>query len=803
MNWYKLADRKDYLINKMGLDPQIVEWAYNLSSQINKKASYTQWLAQLATKDDITMGEDDSKIVETLKVYDSAKNKKDFPDELKNVFNFKSFNNFYSRVAPYLGIKSVREKREESEMEGVELIYNQDGIQVYKITNIETSVKLCKGTNWCVKDPKYAANYLNEGPLYLFIKNGMKIALMHLPTHSFKNTDDNMIDPETAVLLYPAAKYILEMNDISLDDSLSGDLSTIKNAHSEIKNFQSLSPLYMKNDDDIFLKDELFNKLNTNISLLHYIDKRFLSDEKFFKHINNIVRENINHDVFSYNNLPDVLKTDDIQNIVVETIKKSLRDEDFNKIFGYSQWAFIEDLSRYFPSEIVSRLESDSEFQKLWEKFVIDEINEFLGGKDRQSDLYEYIPELQAIGSILRKNQNNSEYSSLLKKFKDLWKNALKNKYQYGIVTKVPQFLYSDPEIYELARNAYARYEANNIVQRNSLSDFNRILRRKKEKSEDYKDKLRNWYNSIYIPVEKYREGDDVKIIEPEEAFPYIVPKLFWKDEKFDDLIFKHMLEQDVNNLRDLPEKYRERSDFKQVLYDVLHKLFTSDMSLNNLYHALDDDVLQYVDEFGLEEEYVQWFINMTFSNYRFPDNIPNFIKERPTLLRMVQDAILAWLGREKSFPLVNKSADIMRKIFQEYQIDENDPRAMNILKPQIINWITHGEKAWQYLSESQKKDPDIYNAQINVLAKNLLNLKENIQSGLNKFQEEGKILYTLGPYFQKVESIRNSLIKHSELSSHPEIQRLMNEIEILKQQYSNFIQQPNTAYSRTWYKRF
>ena len=187
MNWYnlfKLADKRNFLIQQ-GYKPEIAEWAAKLNNK------YAVWLANMATQGVIKPGEDDEKLNNTLKKFHRAKQLKDFP--YKDINQFRSYGDLVRAIEPFLGQESKREQHRAQETEGAKLLLDQPPYKVYRLDTPEAAAKLCRDTEWCVKDPRYYAQYIKLGPLYLVEKNGERYALVHYESNQFMNAYDNYL----------------------------------------------------------------------------------------------------------------------------------------------------------------------------------------------------------------------------------------------------------------------------------------------------------------------------------------------------------------------------------------------------------------------------------------------------------------------------------------------------------------------------------------------------------------------------------------------------------------------------------
>jgi hypothetical protein len=73
---------------------------------------------------------------------------------------------------------------------GAELIIDNGGLKIVKITAPEASSVLCSGTQWCVANEETAQEYLEDGPLYLFYVGGERKYLAHIESGQFMDVYD-------------------------------------------------------------------------------------------------------------------------------------------------------------------------------------------------------------------------------------------------------------------------------------------------------------------------------------------------------------------------------------------------------------------------------------------------------------------------------------------------------------------------------------------------------------------------------------------------------------------------------------
>jgi hypothetical protein len=86
--------------------------------------------------------------------------------------------------------------------------------KIYKVTDIDTCIKIGKGTSWCIQGEKYAKLYLSEGPLYLVTKNDHRFALLSFESAQFMDVNDNQLSVEAVKDIFrawPKSKDLLNV----------------------------------------------------------------------------------------------------------------------------------------------------------------------------------------------------------------------------------------------------------------------------------------------------------------------------------------------------------------------------------------------------------------------------------------------------------------------------------------------------------------------------------------------------------------------------------------------------------------
>ena len=186
MNWYrpiKLANKRNYLLQQ-GYTHGIADWAIKVSKK------HARWLAFLAKKGIVRPGEDDDKLKSALKLFEIKK--RFLPEEKRDINQYKSYAELVKTLEPYSEQVGKREETRNLQQEGAKIILEKDGWTVVKITTPEAAAKLLRGTEYCVKDPKFFEMY-SPPVFYLFFLKGKMNCLVHYGSDQFKNIYDQEV----------------------------------------------------------------------------------------------------------------------------------------------------------------------------------------------------------------------------------------------------------------------------------------------------------------------------------------------------------------------------------------------------------------------------------------------------------------------------------------------------------------------------------------------------------------------------------------------------------------------------------
>jgi len=277
MNWYKriiTADKKDYLINKMKIDPEIVNWAEGLSLQIDPKKSYMQWLAVQAQKNIVIPGEDNDKLIGKLTLYDKLKKLKEENKKIDrlDINSFKTYGELAKYLEPFASenTESKRGKEKRLAVEGAVPIMANGDVEIFRIDTEQAAAKICRDTEWCIKDPKYFNEY--KPPYYVFFVNGKRYSLLHINSGQFKNEYDDSMNLKTiALIINILPEFIDKIIGGKNINNLRGDLKVIE----ESLKYRNNLVKDMQNGNI----DNALNSIKFDLSFYEYIPQEYRTEE--------------------------------------------------------------------------------------------------------------------------------------------------------------------------------------------------------------------------------------------------------------------------------------------------------------------------------------------------------------------------------------------------------------------------------------------------------------------------------------------------------------------------------------------
>lgn len=218
-----LNSKKPYLLQQLNKANIKGDEAEKVISQINEAdptgnyARYTDWLLGQYLKGDFKL-EDKDEAKELLKTFNEETQSK----RLKGVnIKEKKYQDLKSILQDHLGTSDKASDKLSKELEGkgAEFLTSYtdeeigDKYDLIRVYDADAAESLFSGTDWCVRHPETAKDYLEDGNFLLARKNGKNYLLYH--NNDFKYVDDTN----------PTEKHKKEFSRLinSLDVSSDGD----------------------------------------------------------------------------------------------------------------------------------------------------------------------------------------------------------------------------------------------------------------------------------------------------------------------------------------------------------------------------------------------------------------------------------------------------------------------------------------------------------------------------------------------------------------------------------------------------
>lgn len=208
-----LESKKPYLLQKLNKAKITGDEAEKVIKQINEAdptgnyATYTQWLLGQYLKGNFKL-EDKDEAKELLKTFNEETKSK----RLKGVnINQSKYQDLKAILEDHLGTSDKASDKLSKELEDTDAEFitsytnkeTGDKYDLIKVTDPEDAEKLFSGTDWCVRHPGTAEEYLGVGNFLLLRKNGENYLLKHPEDFKYKddtNPTDEMVDEFNTVL---------------------------------------------------------------------------------------------------------------------------------------------------------------------------------------------------------------------------------------------------------------------------------------------------------------------------------------------------------------------------------------------------------------------------------------------------------------------------------------------------------------------------------------------------------------------------------------------------------------------------
>ena len=239
MNWLQKIFQHNFSIIRYAALPDKIRFLsqkYNISEPEIKnilqydptEGKYLDWLIRQVMKQQLRLPQDGDKILETLRLF---KDKSRFLDK-RDINQYQTLGDIREALDRASGQVSKRENLRIQRDEGQEIILDKPPYQVVKITTQEAAAKLCRNTQWCIKDPQFFNEY-SPKEYFIILKNGEKYALYHPNSSQLKDVYDRKLSKDKQLELLP---ILLDLGT----PILGGDLDEISQ---EIRNIVPLEDL--------------------------------------------------------------------------------------------------------------------------------------------------------------------------------------------------------------------------------------------------------------------------------------------------------------------------------------------------------------------------------------------------------------------------------------------------------------------------------------------------------------------------------------------------------------------------------
>jgi hypothetical protein len=183
-----------------------------LNLQPSEEKRLLIWLLEQWQNNDILnhrLKEDIEIIKQNLELY--FKNKKEIH---KDIYS-SDYSKLKEYVHPYMELDFIKHQEFLSKP-----IAQGKEYKIYKVTDIDTCIKIGQNTSWCIQGEEYAKDYLSKGPLYLVTKNDHRFALLSFETEQFMDVNDNRLDISVVKDIFSAWPESEKMLDVKKNADL-------------------------------------------------------------------------------------------------------------------------------------------------------------------------------------------------------------------------------------------------------------------------------------------------------------------------------------------------------------------------------------------------------------------------------------------------------------------------------------------------------------------------------------------------------------------------------------------------------
>jgi len=192
-------------LQKIGLDD---EGASKLISDLkqNFNDKYISHIIRWVVNSSVIYPEDNNKVKQAFTEYEQIRLKNQIA--LKNLGKYNKFQDLVFEIDKIIRPEELKKQTriQKINLPGIDLVVDNGQYSVFKVTDVESAVKLASGTKWCISDIEIAEDYLSLAPLFVILKSGKKYALMYVSPRlsdtksQLKDIMDVDIHPESELL---------------------------------------------------------------------------------------------------------------------------------------------------------------------------------------------------------------------------------------------------------------------------------------------------------------------------------------------------------------------------------------------------------------------------------------------------------------------------------------------------------------------------------------------------------------------------------------------------------------------------
>ena len=193
--------RIEFAAKTLNVEPELVaRWA---AADPTQNGEFILWLAKQFKSKALVFPEDVDKCRDTLGIFAKVKNKAAFLAP-KDINAYKTYGDVAEAVMPYKDLMSKRELKTRA-LDDVSELCSVGPYKAFYVSSEEAAIRLFRGTEWCVRDPRHFYNY--NGYIYVE-KDGKAFVLFAESPIQLKDLldrDVSRFDPDLIRLAFTAS----------------------------------------------------------------------------------------------------------------------------------------------------------------------------------------------------------------------------------------------------------------------------------------------------------------------------------------------------------------------------------------------------------------------------------------------------------------------------------------------------------------------------------------------------------------------------------------------------------------------